>query len=142
MRVVMDTNVVVSRFLSPRGTPALVFEQWVCGAFELVVTEPILSEYQKALSYKRVQARHGMSVLEIVEVIDGLRSFAVLVESGETVQVVKDDPEDDKFLDRALAGEATYIISGDSHLLTLQEYKSIQILSPAMFLAVLEHQGR
>ena len=45
MRVVVDTNVLVSRFLSPSGPPAELFARWECHAFELLVSEPILAEY-------------------------------------------------------------------------------------------------
>ncbi|GAB6273794.1 MAG: putative toxin-antitoxin system toxin component, PIN family [Peptococcaceae bacterium] len=137
MRIVIDTNVVVSRFLSPKGTPAQIFEKWRVEAFELLVSEPVLSEYQKVLSYKHVRACHKMTNGEIAEIIRDFRKFAILVNSGEKLEVIKEDPDDNKFLEVAEAGGAEYIVSGDEHLLKLREYRSIQILSPAAFLAAL-----
>lgn len=140
MRVVIDTNVVISRFLSPTGTPAQLFEQWQLNAFELVLSEPILAEFQKVLEYQRIQARHHMAPEEIAEVINGFRQFAVLVDVKERLVVIEEDPEDDKFLECAVAGSAEVIVSGDAHLLDLKEYRGIQILSPAAFLILLRSQ--
>jgi len=140
MRVVIDTNVVISRFLSPTGTPAQIFEQWQLNAFELVLSEPILAEFQKVLEYERIQARHHMAPEEITEVINGFRQFAVLVDVKERLAVIEEDPEDDRFLECAVAGSAEVIVSGDAHLLDLKEYRGIQILSPAAFLILLRSQ--
>jgi len=108
----------------------------------LVVSEPLLAEYRKALRYERVASRHGMAPSEIEKVIEGFRMFALLVTPQETVSAIQEDPEDNKVLECALAGAAEYIVSGDSHLLTLQVFRDIQILLPSAFLAVLEEERR
>jgi hypothetical protein len=122
MRIVIDNNVVVSRFLSSKGTPAQIFEKWRVESFEFLVSEPILSEYQKALSYKHVQTRHHMTNEEIAETIRDFRKFAILVNPAEKLEVIKEEPDDNKFLEVAEAGGAEYIVSGDEHLLKLREY--------------------
>lgn len=137
MRVVIDTNVVVSRFLAPTGTPARIFAQWQRNAFELVVSEGTLAELEQVLGYERIRSRHQMSQEEIHAAINGFRRFAVLVQVAERLEVVREDPEDNKFLECAVAGNAEYIVSGDAHLLHLREYRGIHILSPAAFLALL-----
>lgn len=141
MRVVIDTNVVVSALLSSTGIPAQILEAWRLDAFELVVSEPILVEYRKSLSYERLLARHRMSQEEITEVVEGFREYAVLVAPNQKIEAVPDDPEDNKFLEGALAGEAAYVVSGDSHLLALRHYQDIQILSPAAFLTLLRGES-
>ncbi|MBI4318474.1 MAG: putative toxin-antitoxin system toxin component, PIN family [Chloroflexi bacterium] len=140
MRVVLDSNVVVSRFLSPSGPPAHIWEQWEDGVFELAVSEAILAEYQKAMTYERIQARHRMSKDEISKIISTMRMFAEVVEATQNVEVIVKDPEDNKFIDCALAAAADYIVSGDSHLLELGEYRDVQILSPTMFLELLRQK--
>jgi len=139
MRVVVDTNVVVSRYLAPRGAPSLVFEHWRLEHFVFLVSEAILQEYERVLKYERIRSRHKMSDEEVAEVIEGFYEFAVLVPIGpeDRFAVVKDDPADDKFLECAAAGGAECIVTGDEHLLALEQYHGIQILSPAAFLAVL-----
>ncbi|MCC6497198.1 MAG: putative toxin-antitoxin system toxin component, PIN family, partial [Propionibacteriaceae bacterium] len=79
MRIVIDTNVIVSRFLSPHGPPARILALWEQGLFELVVSEAILTEYRRVLGYPHLQTRHRMRPEEIVQVVEGFRSFGVLV---------------------------------------------------------------
>ncbi|MBI2955030.1 MAG: hypothetical protein HYY30_11995 [Chloroflexi bacterium] len=72
--------------------------------------------------------------------IDGFRQFAILVEAQAALRGVEADPGDDEFVECALAGGATFIISGDSHLLKLKEYQGIQILTPAAFLTAIREE--
>ncbi|KFD40692.1 hypothetical protein DK28_0201695 [Peptococcaceae bacterium SCADC1_2_3] len=131
MRIVIDTNVIVSRFLSSKGTPAQIFEKWRVEAFELLVSEPVLSEYQKALSCKHVRACHKMTNEEIAETIRDFRKFAILVNPGEKLEVIKEDSDDNKFLEVAEAGGAGYIVSGDEHLLMIPLQKPFKITERA-----------
>jgi len=138
MKSVVDTNVVVSSFLSPAGVRSKVLKGWEKGQFELVVSEEILAEYERALNYPEVSSRHGMDASEVAQVISEIKSFATVVKPKKKLTVVKDDPEDDKFLECAKAGDAEYIISADPHLLNLEQYQSIQILSPSEFLTLIQ----
>lgn len=137
MKVVLDTNIVVSRFLSPQGSPARILTLWEEGVFELLVSEGILNEYERALSYDNVRKRHGFTIEEIKQWMHNARKYGHSVASEEVSIYVSKDPDDDKFIECAVAGGADYIVSGDTHLLSLGEYKGIQILSPAAFLLVL-----
>ncbi len=138
MRVVADTNVVVSRYVAPRGVVVRILERWQQNAFDLLVSEAILAEYQRVLAYPRLRARHGLSDEEISVVIEDFREIGLLIEPEVSLSVVEDDPDDDKFLECAVAGGAEYIVTGDLHLLNLKQYQGIQILSPAAFLAFLD----
>jgi uncharacterized protein len=140
MRAVIDTNVVVSRFLSPFGNPALILALWEKALFELVVSDAILAEYERVLAYRAVRVRHRLSQDEITAIVADFRNFAILVEPSESIDVIADDPSDNMFLEAAVAGHCEYVVSGDPHLLRLGEYRSIQIVPPATFLAVLERQ--
>ena len=138
MRVVADTNVVVSRYVAPRGVVVRILERWQQNAFDLLVSEAILAEYQRVLAYPRLRARHGLSDEEISVVIEDFREIGLLIEPEVSLSVVEDDPDDGKFLECAVAGGAEYIVTGDPHLLNLKQYQGIQILSPAAFLAFLD----
>jgi putative PIN family toxin of toxin-antitoxin system len=140
MRVVLDTNVAVSRYLSPRGVPAQILANWRAAIFDLVVSEAILAEYQHTLQYERLRAIHHMNDENIAAIIGEFREFALLVEPLETPSVISADPADDKFLACAITGAADYIISGDGHLLNLKAYQGIRVLTPTVFLAVLTEQ--
>ncbi|MBI4504907.1 MAG: putative toxin-antitoxin system toxin component, PIN family [Chloroflexi bacterium] len=137
----LDTNVVVSAFLSPAGAPAQVVSAWERQAVELVVSEVLLQEYQRVLLYERVAIRHQMAPEDVAEIIEGFRQFALVVEPQETLAVITEDPTDNRVLECAVAGAADYIVSGDvRHLLPLQEYRGIQVLSPTAFLALLRQE--
>lgn len=138
MRIVIDTNVVVSAFLSARGAPAQLFAAFQNEAFDLVVSAPILAEYQRALSYPRVQSRHQMSDIEIAEVIEAIQRSAIVVEPADIQSIVVKDPDDHKFFECARAGEVEYIVSGDIAVQAVGEYHGIQVVSPAVFLQLLE----
>ena len=65
---------------------------------------------------------------------------SILVEPGESIDAIAEDPSDNRFLEAAVAGNCEYIVTGDQHLLRLGEYRGIQIMPPATFVAVLEQQ--
>lgn len=142
MNVVLDTNVIVSRFISEKGAPGRTLDLWEAGAFTLIVSKAVLAEYQRVMKYGSLRGRLRASAAEIEGQMSGIRKFGLIVQPTERITGISDDPKDDKFLECALAGGADYIVSGDSHLLALREYRGIRILSPAVFLAVLEYEGR
>lgn len=134
MRVVLDTNVVVSRFLSNKGAPARIFGLLDDELVQLLVSDAILDEYRRALTYPRVSQLHGLTRDEIDQIVADLRDQAILVSPQQRLAVVVDDPDDDKFIECGVAGSAVAIISGNKHLLNLREYEGILILSPSAFL--------
>jgi putative PIN family toxin of toxin-antitoxin system len=138
MRVVVDTNLIINRTISPTGAAGEILRRWRQERFELLVSEAILAEYKAALGYPRVRARHGLSNEEIADFVNQFRRFAVLVTPTVSITVVHDDPDDDKFVECAITGAADFIVSRDAHLLALGTYQNIQILPPAAFLAILK----
>lgn len=134
VRVVLDTNVVISRLLSSGGPPARLFNLWRRHVFDVAVSEAILSEYARVLRYPRLQRQHGLTSDEIDEFIADFRAFAVSVTPSESIKAVLADPDDDIFLGCAVAAGADYIVSGDAHLLALAVFRGIRILSPAVAL--------
>ncbi len=140
MRVVIDTNVIVSRSITNKGASASIFDLWLQGAFDLIVSEDILAEYRRALGYERTRKRHGYTFSQIDQFIGDIRKAAMLVIVSEPLDVMEDDPDDNKILECAVTGGADYIVSGDRHLLNLRHYRGIQILPPAAFLLVLEQE--
>ena len=137
MRVVLDTNVLVSRFLSPLGNPAAIFQSFQDEVFELILSEPILAEFQEVMRYNRLRRLHGLTDAEIAVAAEDFAEFATMIEPTEPLSVVLDDPEDDKFFEAAVTGQAEVIVSGDHHLLELRTYRGIRVVTPAAFLAIL-----
>ncbi len=123
--------------MSNKGAPAHVIERWIAGTFELVISEDMLAEYQRVLGYRRIQT-HGIATpAQISALISKIREAATFVVPDKALNVIARDPDDNKFLECALAGGADYIVSGGAHLLDIGQYDGIQIVTPAAFLDVL-----
>lgn len=134
MRAVIDTNVVASAYISPRGTPARVIEMFWNRQFDLVTSRPILDEYVEILLRPRIQKKHLMTAAQVALIVDLMRDASEYIENPPEDRVVVADPDDDKFLACAAAGNADCIVSGDAHLLDLGSFRDIPILTPAAFL--------
>lgn len=128
MRIVCDTNVLVSGILFD-GPPRRILEHVVLGRLENAASIEILSEAKDVLS----RPKFGLSAGQVAGIIETFTETFLLVASVEQVKVVKDDPDDDRILEAALAGDVDYIVSGDKHLLSLGAWKDIEIVSPAGF---------
>lgn len=138
MRAVIDTNVLISGFISRESYPAKLVDGWVEKRFEPVVSEEIIREYREVFARDRFSALG--SVEERLKLLDTLLSFehVVLVSPQERICMVKDDPGDDVFLECAAAGECEFIISGDQHLLKLKQYKNIKVITAKEFIELLK----
>lgn len=138
MIVVLDTNLIISALLSPQGTPSKIFERWEEGKFDVAVSDPLLDELGRALGYERINKYFRETDFNRDVFIKHLRETAILVKPQMRLEVVANDPEDNRLLECAVTSGSSYIISGDQHLLDLKEYQGIQILSPAGFIVLLE----
>lgn len=138
MIVVLDTNVIISALLSPTGPPAEIINHWEADEFDVVTSPPLLSELERALQYPRVKKYLKRSEDEVAAFIKRFRQVATVVEPQLTLEVIEDDPADNRVLECAAAGGASYIVSGNDHLLKIKKYKEIVILKPAGFLTLLD----
>jgi len=138
MRIVLDANVLVSAFISAKGAPAQILAYWQDDKFDLVVSPATLDELQRVLHYPRLQERYHLPEKRIECFLHLLARQAILVVPCQKLTVIDRDPADNRYLECAQVGDADVIISGDQHLLELEEYKGIQILRPAGFLAFMK----
>ncbi len=138
MKIVLDTNVLVSAFLSPHGVPARILKYLKQEAFELLISEEILHEYAVALQYDRVKKMHKLTDEQIIRVLEDLKSTATFVKPTISLTVVASDPDDNKFFECALEGGAQFIVSGDMSVQAVKHYQEIQVFSPTLFLSMLE----
>lgn len=136
IKAVVDTNVLVSGVISPKGSPAKVIDLWQKRKFVLVTSEEILKEFRRVLTYPKIAGKYHLDEKKANEYAKGLFAFAQVCSPTRKVSLVKDDPGDDKFIEAALAVGADFIISGDQHLLALREYEGVKILTAGEFLQV------
>jgi len=128
MRVVVDTNVIVSALVFG-GVPRLVLELAQVGRCQLFYSEAIQVEVRRALGEK-----FDWSEARLDEVLPALWNIGELIVPCNRVNAVSDDPDDDRILECALSASADFVVLGDRHLLRLRTYKSISIVSPREFM--------
>lgn len=118
MRAVLDPNVLIASLLSREGAPARLVSSWLSGAFEVVVSESLLEELERALAYPKLRNRVDES--EASEFVALLRHTAMVATDPSAVAARSEDPDDDYLL--ALAEqERAILVSGDRHLLALAD---------------------
>jgi putative PIN family toxin of toxin-antitoxin system len=136
-RVVLDTNILISALITPRGTPAKVLQSWRAGHFDLVTSPHLLLELREALSRPHLKDRYRLSPTDTRDFITLLTSAAFLVTTREVASALLRDPDDLAVLACALAGDAEYIVTGDLDLLHLRSFEGVQIVRPSPFLQIL-----
>jgi putative PIN family toxin of toxin-antitoxin system len=134
VRIVIDTNIWVSGLLW-RGMPWKLLRLAEAGETELCIAPSMLVELAEVLSYERLQPRLEQLGLTPSELITYAMSLASVFETPEGIPIVVADPDDDVFLHCAVVAEAVYVVSGDHHLLDLDEYAGIPILTVRDFLS-------
>lgn len=133
MRVVLDTNVLVSAILFPGGAPEAVLRLGLEKRIQLVTSPTLLTEFARVLVEK-----FGHSNAQAQERLRRVIAVSDIVKPHETVREIAQDPEDDRVLEAALAARAEAIVSGDKHLLQLGTWRGIRIFRPADFLTSFE----
>jgi len=132
-RLVVDTNIIVSSFLSS-GPPRVILNRIRDRQDLLCVSRAVLREYLEVLTRAGVARELLEALLSVLQ--DPQRVMLVL--PSRRLTVVREDPADDMFLECALEAEADYIISGDRHLRRLGIFEGIEILSPRAYLTRVE----
>jgi len=123
VRAVLDPNILIAALLSRSGAPAQIISRWLGGAFELVVSEQLLDELERALAYPKLRRR--IPTEDAAEFVSLLRLAAIVAPDPEAGSHRSSDPGDDYLL--ALAeNEHAILVSGDHHLLKLADNLPIQ----------------
>lgn len=135
LRVVLDTNVLLSGIAYPTSLPGKIMQAWRVGSVEVVLSIYILDELRRVLP--RLAARHGLSAGEIEDLVDILSLQAEVLEplpvADPALRDVADLPVLGTLVAAVKAGNIDYLISGDKDLLTLAD--RYPIVTPAQFWA-------
>ena len=129
IRVVIDTNIFVSSFFG--GNPRKIVDLWKSGQLTLCLSKPIVHEYVEVL--KRLGLQNERELDELLGLF--AHGFHILF-SAKTpeLNVVEEDPDDNKFIECAVALKCTFVISGDKHLTEIRDYMGIEIVTPKEYL--------
>lgn len=133
MRVVLDTNILISAFVFPGGAPEAVYRAALEGRITLITSPALLAEFGRVLSDK-----FGWDGRMVQEAVAQVARIGEVVRPTAAVRVIADDPPDDRVLEAAVTGDAVTIVSGDRHLLRLGEWRGVRIEKAAPFLERLQ----
>ncbi|GAB6040080.1 putative toxin-antitoxin system toxin component, PIN family [Endothiovibrio diazotrophicus] len=128
--MVLDTNVLISGLMLPSSLPGRIVKAWRAGAFDLVLSEPMLEEIGRVLAYQKIRKRLDWGEEEISNFLLLLHFKAEMVAIDGVTATVPDDEADTPVLAALIAG-GELLVSGDSDLLALRE--DYPILTPAEF---------
>jgi putative PIN family toxin of toxin-antitoxin system len=129
LRVTADTNVLLSGLIFPRGKPFQLLELAREGKISLNVSESILAEVEDVL-----QRKFGLPPDDIAEARRRLQAMARTVTPAVQLDVIKEDPPDNRILECAVSSGSDFIVTGDKDLLRLGRYDAIKILTVSDFL--------
>jgi len=137
MKVVLDTNVLVSALIKA-GKPRELIFRIIKGKVQLVLSRSILEEFLEVTDDPRI--RRYVDEDDIIAFLRVLGSIAKIVRVRSKFKVVKEDPDNDVILRTAKDGRVNYIVSGDRHLLSLGEFRGIKIVTVNEILKLLKER--
>lgn len=128
MRIVMDTNVFISGIFFS-GPPARILRAWQNQDLQIVISQEIIFEYQRVA--KELSSQYP--TVDILPIIEMVTIHGEFVDTKGIHITICEDPDDNKFIECAIAGYCTEIVTGDKHLLKLKSFKGVNVLSPRSF---------
>lgn len=136
IRIVLDTNILISGLLYS-GKPKRLLDLALDGRFESVSSMQMVDEFRNVIT--RPEFMFDGNLQEIM--INFVIRFSSIVLVKSTFNVVIKDPSDDIILRTAYDGKASYIVSGDHHLLEIKEFADIKIVTASQILEILDKLG-
>jgi len=134
MRVVLDTNIFISGIFWS-GESEKILYAWGNEEFEIITSSEIIREIVETLMDFKIQLPINM-LLIWMSILSVKSKF---FEPKEKIEIVKDDKDDNKFVEVAIEGKADYIITQDNHLLRIKDFRGLKIMTPKEFLEVLDN---
>jgi len=128
MKIVLDTNVFISGIFFG-GPPSKILASWRQSRIQIILTKEILEEYQRV--GEELSSKYPS--INIDPFIELFTIFGEFVETKGISETICEDPDDNKFIECAIASQSKLIVSGDKHLLDISGYKNIEVLKPRDF---------
>ncbi|MFY3740075.1 MAG: putative PIN family toxin of toxin-antitoxin system [Candidatus Nitrosomirales archaeon] len=133
MKIVLDTNVLISALIK-QGKPRNLSRE-IIHNHTLIISKELLEEL--AITSNEPKILRYVNQQDIADFLRDLASSAEFVRTRSRFRLVKDDPEDDIVLRTAFDGKASYVASGDKHLLALKQFRRIKIVTVDEMLKIL-----
>lgn len=134
LKLVVDTNIIVSALLKPDSLPDSIINMILNKNFNLCLSEDIFDEYQQVLGRGKFK---GLNQEKTRRLLLKIKKNAKLVKPTVSVNIIKRDPEDNKFLECALEAKADYFITGNIKHFTFKKFRNTYIITPRDFLDII-----
>jgi len=125
MKIVVDTNFLISATQWDYSVSHKLLKKLIINNTEIFTTKEILDEFAEVLKRDFLYNKEDTK-----NIVEKSLQFLTLITPNKKVDVVKDDPDDNKIIECAIESGAEYILSYDKHLLKLKEYQGIKIFRP------------
>jgi len=135
-KVVIDTNVIISGVFW-NGVSSKIISLIDENKITMIASIQIIYEYERVANSEELLEKTDLQQQAVMKNSMKIMQKAHLVEPRQKFTIIKEDPDDDKFLDAAVEGKVKYIISNDNHLLRLKEFEGIKIVTPEEFLKLI-----
>ena len=142
MRVVLDTNVLISATVFEGSEAQKLVQELVRHGAKICCSQEMLEEYENSIRRDFV-AKQKLEITKerLPMLVASIRKLATMVEAGGNIRVSR-DPEDDKIIACALAGGYAYLVTYDADLLDIGTYDSVKIIKPAQMRKILEEEKK
>ena len=137
MRIVVDTNVVVSGLLFG-GAPLKVLRAASLGIVDLFTSNALVAEFSEVIERPHLDRKFSEANATRRRLVSDYQAIVTVMNVAPLAEKVSRDIDDDEVLACALAADCEFIVTGDKDLLVLSEYRGIRILNPTDFLAEIE----
>src|SRR3989344_2774160 len=125
MNITVDTNFLISATQWDNSVAFKLLKRLLEANIKIFTTNDILDEFSEVL-----QRDFKYNKEETTNILEEILVFVNIIEAQEKIKIVKDDPDDDKIIECAIASNSNYLVTYDRHLLKIKKYKSIKIITP------------
>lgn len=142
IRVCLDTNILISGLISSKGAPHEILSALRKREFLLISSLEIIDEIKRVLNYPSIKKNYNLTPDQIKRLTKLVRKYSYKCRSASNLKVIKDDPDDNKFLHVAIQGKADFIVFGDKHLLDLRTFQGIPIITARQFIYIFNQRNK
>jgi len=128
VKIVLDTNVFISGIFFS-GPPSQILQAWKNKKLRIILSQDIIDEYHRVV--ESLSSKYP--TIDIFQIIELVTVHGQFVDTAELDITICEDPDDNKFIECAIAGDTKIIVSGDKHLLKITGYQGIAVFRPREF---------